>query len=158
MSLRPLRTVWFSQLLRGFERAGLQPYISALRQDGNIILVSTPMFSWVGFSTKSSPIKYIEPLCRKLTWSPNHVFAPCGKTVKVFWKIFSDFTTRRIYLSENVFVTAYNSLVVAIELFEKLKVIPKSWIVYAIANHLHFDQLSFRSTEWIILSNVTVWT
>ena len=124
MSLRPLRTVWFSQLLRGFERAGLQPYISALRQDGNIILVSTPMFSWVGFSTKPSPIKSIEPFCRKSTWTPNHVFAPCGETVKVFLKIFSDFTTRRTYLSENVFVTAYNSLVVAIELFEKLKVIP----------------------------------
>ena len=118
MSLRPLRTVWFSQLRRVFEWAGLQPYISALRQDGNIILVSTPMFSWVGFWTKSSPIKSIEPFCRKSTWSPNHVFAPCGETVKVFWKIFSDFTTRRIYLSENVFVTAYNSLVVAIELFE----------------------------------------
>ena len=114
MSLRPLRTVWFSQLRRGFERAGLQPYISALRQDGNIILVSTPMFSWVGFSTKPSPIKSIEPFCRKSTWSPNHVFAPCGETVKVFWKIFSDFTTRRIYLSENVFVTAYIRLVSSI--------------------------------------------
>ena len=85
MSLRPLRTVWFSQLLRGFERAGLQPYISALRQDGNIILVSTPMFSWVGFSMKSSPIKSIEPFCRKST-CPRITFSlPVEKRLKFFF-------------------------------------------------------------------------
>ena len=37
-----------------------------------------------------------------------HIFARCDETDKDFWKSFSGFTTRLLYLSENVIVTVQN--------------------------------------------------
>jgi len=44
------------------------PSISAIKHDRNIILVSTHMFSEVGFSTVPSPTRYTVPFCQKSRW------------------------------------------------------------------------------------------
>ena len=52
----------------GLRESGGSPSISAIRQDRNIILVSTPMFSGVSFSVVPSLTKYTVSFCQKSRW------------------------------------------------------------------------------------------